>query len=96
MPQKRCVLTPSTSECDVLIVDVVKMRLHWGRVDPYSYMTVVLRRRGNLDADLHRRRMPCEDESRDRGLQQKPRTARGRQQPPDSRGERGTDSSSQT
>ena len=30
-------------------------------------MTGVLTKRGNLDADTHTGKMPCEDESRDRG-----------------------------
>lgn len=49
-----------------LMVDVissVRIRLPWSRMGPLSDMTGVLIRKGNLDANTHTGRIPCENEA---------------------------------
>lgn len=43
------------------------MRSYWNKLDPSLNMSDVLMKRGNLDTDMHTRRIPREGEVRDWG-----------------------------
>ena len=59
---------------------LVKMRSYGSRVDPYSNITSVLIKRGNLDTDMHTKRRHVKMKAKIGVLQQKPKNTNDCQQ----------------